>query len=390
MDIAILGGGVTGLATAIALKQRHFNVTIYERHSQIKDIGAGIVCWPNACFVLEQLGVLTELKQLAGHIKQMQRLSSTNESLGCLDVQLLNKQMGFPSLSILRRDLMKVLAQRANTLGIKTYFDHEVKTIETVRGNAKVNFAQGKALTADIIIGAEGRMNSPARTYVNGSNYPIYQGFINWVGVATSNKPLFKNHQVLDFWGVGHRFGIVPISTYSAYWAGGACAKHITTKDPSQYVHELMSIFSDWPAPIMNTIALTPNEDINKIFVHDHQPISCWHKNNVILMGDSAHAPLPTSGQGACQALEDAWHFSECLKANTSDIGNVFQRFTALRFEKTTSIINSGRNLASSIFNSDEFYCQQRNLASKRSDFNAMINGMAKGWSQGLPLKNTG
>jgi 2-polyprenyl-6-methoxyphenol hydroxylase-like FAD-dependent oxidoreductase len=56
MDIGILGGGIGGLSAAIALKQAGFDVSVYERHTQLSEIGAGIVCWPNACFVLEQLG----------------------------------------------------------------------------------------------------------------------------------------------------------------------------------------------------------------------------------------------------------------------------------------------------------------------------------------------
>ena len=68
MTICILGGGIGGLSTAIALKQAGFEVDVYERHSKPSEIGAGIVCWPNASFVLEQLGVLDKIAKVAGSI----------------------------------------------------------------------------------------------------------------------------------------------------------------------------------------------------------------------------------------------------------------------------------------------------------------------------------
>ncbi|MEE9430086.1 MAG: hypothetical protein V3V16_03535 [Melioribacteraceae bacterium] len=61
-------------------------------------------------------------------------------------------------------------------------------------------------------------MNSVARKYVNGNNKPVYQDFINWIGILESDEPIFTENNVLDFWGCGERFGIVPISRYKGYW----------------------------------------------------------------------------------------------------------------------------------------------------------------------------
>ena len=80
MNISILGGGVGGLSTAIALKQEGFDVTVYERFSRPTEIGAGIVCWPNASFVLEQLGVLDQISKVSGSLSYMNRFSNTGES----------------------------------------------------------------------------------------------------------------------------------------------------------------------------------------------------------------------------------------------------------------------------------------------------------------------
>jgi len=95
---------------------------------------------------------------------------------------------------------------------------------------------------------------------------------------------------------------------------------------------------------------------------------------------------LPTSGQGACQALEDAWHLANYLSENSTDLDYTFSKFTQLRLSKTTGIINAGRGLASSIFNSDRAYCKVRNESSKKTDYLQVAKSMAEGWSNGLQI----
>jgi len=386
LNISILGGGIGGLSTAIALKQEGFDVSLYERQSTPSEIGAGIVCWPNASFILEKLGVLDEISNVSGSIKYMNRFTNTGEPIGSLDINELNRLMKYPSYSIIRKDLMKILIQRTVELNIKIHYDHEVIRISNESTNTEVQFNNGKIIQPDIIIGADGRMKSLARKYVNGSNSPIYQGFINWVGVIEDESINFSELSVSDYWGVGERFGIVPVSQTKAYWAGGATSKNIAELNPVKYKSELNSIFSGWPDIITKIINETHQSRINKIYVHDHDPINSWHKNNLILLGDCAHSPLPTSGQGACQALEDAWHLTNCLKESPNDISKAFNLFTELRKSKTAGITFGGRQLASSIFNNNEEFCKHRNIASKNTNYQNVVVGMANGWSSGLPI----
>jgi len=120
--------------------------------------------------------------------------------------------------------------------------------------------------------------------------------------------------------------------------------------------------------------------------VHDHDPIQTWHKHNLIVIGDAAHASLSTSGQGACQALEDAWHLANCLNDNPYDLQRAFVGFTEMRFEKTTGIIMAARGFASSLFNRDEKFCMARNESSRNTDFAKVAAAMSRGWGQHLPL----
>ena len=387
MNIAILGAGVAGVSTAIALRQQGFDVCVYERHPSISNLGAGIVIWPNASFVLEQLGVSDEIEAVSGRPTHMLRVSSANEALGGIDIQQINRLMGYPSRSILRSDFQHILTAKLESLGVAIQYGREVTGIHTAdSGEAIVQFRAGSDVSADVIVGADGRMYSIARQYVHGSSTPVYQGFINWVGVFESIEETFEELAIIDYWGVGARFGIVPVTRNKAYWAGGTACAEIGPRNPAEYKEELTSVFSEWPARVLEMIQHTPIERMNKIYVHDHDPISIWHKHNLITIGDAAHAPLPTSGQGACQALEDAWHLANALKNHADNLQKAFTEFTGLRYEKTANIITTGRSIASSLFNQDAEFCEMRNEQSKHTDYAKLATAMAHGWAQHLPL----
>ena len=387
MKISVLGAGVGGLSSAIALKQKGFDVDLYERDPVPRDIGAGIVCWPNASFVLDELYLIDEIASVSGQPASMDRLSSEGEPLGSLDIKRLNKLMGYPSYSILRRDLMKILGSRARALGIQIHYSHELTGFETLEsGKVLARFANGKTTLSEILIGADGRMNSISRRFICSDNQPVYQHFINWIGVFESRDEIFTDLSVKDFWGVGERFGIVPVNASTAYWAGGVAASQIGSRDPALFKSELFSIFENWPDPIPKIIRETSPGAINKIYVHDHRPVEAWYRDNVLMIGDAAHAPLPTSGQGACQALEDAWHLANLLGDEHLNIMDMFSRFVKLRYTKTAGIIMSGRQLASALFNVSPDFCKQRNENSKRTDFDNVAAGMARSWREGLPL----
>lgn len=387
MKIKILGAGVGGLTTAIALKEKGFDVDIYERNEHRSDIGAGIVCWPNASFVLKELGMIDDVARFSGTPVRMRRFSKKGDDLGSLNIVQLDEKMGNPSFSILRKDLMAVLESRLIECGIEVQYGKRIeKLVSSQSGSTSIHFENGVVDTADIIIGADGRMGSVAREFVNGSNKPVFQEFINWIGVYETKTPIFSDIEVSDYWGVGDRFGIVPISSTKAYWAGGVASQKIEEKNPLKYKHDLLALFKGWPTPIETIINKTPLENINKIYVHDHNPIEIWHRDNVLLIGDAAHAPLPTSGQGACQAIEDAWHLAGLLGNHEGSIDSVFQAFTKIRFSKTTSIIMGARQFASSLFHTNENESEIRNEKSKKTDYSLVVNGMAKGWSSGLPI----
>ncbi|WP_371182106.1 FAD-dependent oxidoreductase [Xanthomonas sacchari] len=387
MEIGILGGGIAGLSVALALHKQGHTVRVYERRNGPATMGAGVTLWPNAGFVLQELGLLEDVGAVGGRPVSVHRKDAAGNALGGLDITLLDQLMGYPTHTILRRDLQAVLLDHVARAGIQVEFGHQAVAIDLdAGGKAVARFENGKRICPDLLIGADGRMGSVARKFVAGDNMPIYQGFVNWIGVAQGNGPLLSDMAIHDYWGSGDRFGCVPIRTDLVYWAA-AQARPLPEAKPAAETHtEVMDLFAGWPEPVARLIEATPAQSIQLIAVHDVEPLHTWSRANVLLVGDAAHAPLPTSGQGACQALEDAWHLARCLEAVDGALDQALPRFAAIRGPKTTKLAEQGRMFARGLFAQDPETCRLRNERAKASDPLRDAQAMAAGWSQGLPM----
>lgn len=388
MQIAILGAGVAGVSAAIALTVRGHAVQVYERRHASATLGAGVTLWPNATFVLDELGILDRVHAVSGRPQSMQRFDAAGAPLGVIDIRAIDRQMGHPTLSIFRRDLQRVLLDRLGELGVVVSYGRGANEVGERGVHAWTRLEDGEEITADAVVGAEGRMSSAARRYVNPGATAIYQGFLNWVGIAESSDPLVEDpHAIIDLWGTGLRFGVVPLGARRAYWAGAKAMPLDAIRAPEDLRAELQAQFADWPAVVQRIIDASPGPSLRTIAVHDLEPMPRWHRGRVVVIGDAAHASLPTSGQRACQALEDAWHLARCLGPNEPDPEATFEIFTGVRQMKTRNITLAGRHLASSIFHADPDVCRSRDERKRGADHQQLAATMATNWSARLPLR---
>jgi len=337
--IAIVGAGVAGMALAILATKQGYQVSLYERASQISSIGAGVTLWSNAIYVLTQMGLEKEIMRLGGIPSFMRQCDQFGVAQSELNIEELNTISGFPSVTILRRDLMSVLVNALDDLGVKIQLNCSITALD-------INDLKQKFM---LVVGADGRMNSVVRQ----SLYPVkvqpcYQGVINIIGISKLDKGVLDN-AIHDYRGPGERFGIVPINDDLCYWAGGWSTPMDKERPLSTWYDEMHQRFSHWPKPVQHVLKSHDKSSLNRIFVHDIEPLPYWHQGNVLIIGDAAHAPLPTSGQGACQALEDAWHLVLNL-GKYEDLDNALSRFYQQRSVKTSSTQNVGRQLAKKIF----------------------------------------
>lgn len=387
MEIGILGGGIAGLSVALALSKLGYSPRVYERRAGPATMGAGVTLWPNAGFVLEELGLLQDIAAEGGRPVAMHRQDAAGNSLGGIDIALLDQIMGHPTHTILRRDLQAVLLDHAAQAGIPVKFGHRAVAIDLdASGKAVARFENGVSIRPYLLIGADGRMDSVARRFVAGDNTPVYQGFVNWVGVAQGKSALVDDIAIQDYWGSGDRFGCVAVRPDLVYWAA-AQARPLPGATPAADMRkEIEDLFAGWPEPVTRIIQATPAHAIRLIAVHDLEPLHAWSRANVLLVGDAAHAPLPTSGQGACQALEDAWHLARCLVGTDGCLDEALLRFAEIRGPKTAKLAEQGRVFARGLFATDPETCRIRNDRAKASDPLRDVHALAAGWAQGLPM----
>ena len=379
MRIAIIGGGIAGSAVGLALRRRGHDVRIFERDGT-RRLGAGVVLWPNATFVLGALGLLDELVAAGGRPRRMDRFDAAGAALGGWDLEALDDAMGAPTVSVLRADLLRVLHQALARSGVAIEEGHRAIAFDAEEHGrcGRVRFAGGMELEAELILGADGR-HSAARAFVrrDAGASAVYQGFVNWVGISPLplEEPIISDHR-----GDAQRFGIVPVGE-QVYWAGACRRDEPPARDEQISRAELAARFASWPALVREAIARAPADRFRTIGIHDVEPALPWHRGRVLLVGDAAHAAAPTSGQGVGQALEDAWHLGQVLPADGADLAGALEAFTARRFEKTRAITHAGRGLARALFHPEQSGAMPS--APPGSDADA-VRGLAALWGSGL------
>ncbi|WP_206696914.1 FAD-dependent monooxygenase [Marinomonas algicola] len=368
--IAIIGAGVAGMALAILATKQGHKVSLYERNSQISTLGAGVTLWPNAVFVLRQMELEKAAIKLGGVPHFMHQFNQNGKKQSEFDIKAINALCGFNSVTLLRRDLIALMAHKLSKLGVKTHFNHSIDLLNIEAFKQRF----------DLVVGADGRMNSVVRQSIHSENaIPRYQGFINIIGISQLKE---KNlgREISDFRGQEERFGIVPIKNNLCFWAGAWNTEINKTRALSSWCEELHQRFSHWPQPVQNVLKSYDKTSLNRIFVHDIDPLPYWHKGNSLIIGDAAHAPLPTSGQGACQALEDAWHLVKFLQEN-AQLEQALAAFYKHRITKTNTTQAIGRQLAKQIFSPSN-----DNSTPKSAALTVAPELLSQLWMQGLEI----
>lgn len=369
-ELAIIGAGVAGLALAIFARKEGIKVTLYESSSNYSSIGAGVTLWPNASFVIKQLGLLDELVQNGGQPSLTRQFDQQDNQQAEFNITTLDSICGFPTVCILREDLIRLLAEKLETLGAKIHFNQTINTQDIPQLQQEF----------DLVVGCDGRMQSAARECLYNKPVPAqYQGFINIIGISQMDlAPLGKT--IYDFRQNSERFGIVPVAKQSCYWAAAWPCELDRSRSKQDWFDEMQQRFQHWPEKVQQVLNSYQPDSLKRIFVHDLDPLPYWHRDNLLIIGDAAHAPLPTSGQGASQALEDAWHLSQLLSTD-KQLDTVLKQFYETRIHKTTSAQQIGRQVAIQLFGQES---SSRILPANKTASNISAQQLSDLYMQGL------
>lgn len=309
----IIGGGIGGMAAAVAVRRAGCDVAVYERAIELAEVGAGITIWANAIRALEQLGLKSAIERRAIEARSGAIRSGKGKVLVPLPVEALKERVGNVVAAVLHRaELLAILREAAAAAGAHVYLGHSCTGFAQDADGVTATFANGASARGDVLIGADG-LRSAVRAQVLHDGPPRYAGYTAWRAVVpfdTTSIPVGES------WGRGKRFGLVPMGDGRLYWFATANAPEGQPPGAGGHKQDLLDRFADWHDPILEVLRRTPPEAILRNDIYDRDPVERWGEGRVTLLGDAAHPTTPNLGQGACQAIEDAmvlgsWLFVE-------------------------------------------------------------------------------
>jgi salicylate hydroxylase len=337
--IAIVGGGLAGLATANALKAFGIAADIFEAAPALGEIGAAVNTSPQAVKALHAIGLGDKIAAVAHcspgiYTRNMQ----TGEFLEFNDRFKLAERYGAPYYSFHRADLLDALASGLDRSAI--HLAHRLAKVEEGSERIGLVFGNGVRVEAEYVIGADG-VRSVLRQALYGDDHPTYTGQMVWRALLdTKHLP----PEVLE--PKGHTQWVGPGRHFLAYQIrGGKLVNIVTQQDTDQWVEEGWSIRGD-PEEMRASFAnseprlaklLSLVTECSKWGLFTRPLTQNWGRGRIELIGDAAHAMLPNAGQGACQAFEDAYVLGRWLDA-CSDPAEAFANFRRIRIPRVHGV----------------------------------------------------
>jgi 2-polyprenyl-6-methoxyphenol hydroxylase-like FAD-dependent oxidoreductase len=334
-NITILGGGIAGLSTAIALKNVGIEAIVFEAAPEIKAVGAGLGLGANAIKAFRVLGIDDEVMNAGRFLPAFTVYDEKGKQLARTDSVSVSKKYGLDNFTIHRADLHALLLSKINPGCIQT--NKRVERMEQNENNIILHFQDGTMHETDYLIAAEG-IHSVVRKYVLPDCKPRYAGYTCWRAVIDNSN--LQLNECSETWGSKGRFGIVPLANNKIYWFAcvNATANNIVMKNYT--VDDLQKQFAGYHHPVEAILKATKNENLIWADINDLKPINRFAFNNILLIGDAAHATTPNLGQGACQAVEDAVILASEIK-NNSNITIAFKKFERRRLKRIHWIVNT-------------------------------------------------
>lgn len=296
-SVAVIGGGIAGLAAALCFARRGAHVRVFEQAQEIKEVGAGLQITPNGGVVLAALGLGAEADEMslkATGIEPMDALSG--QRIAHFDLSNLHGQ---PYRLFHRADLLDILARACVESGVTITTNARADEI----GDTHVRFSGGETVHADLIIGADG-LHSRVRPELNGADAPFYTGQVAWRSVIRMPhaEPVARiwmapGRHIVTYPLIGGRMNIVAVQERDDWSDEGW---HYFDEPQS-----VLNVFADCAPEVMDI--LTQVQTVRRWGLFRHPVAKHWHDGRRVILGDAAHPTLPFLAQGANLAIEDAW-----------------------------------------------------------------------------------
>ncbi len=333
-SITIIGGGIAGLTTAIALNKINIKPTIFEAAMKLEPIGAGLVLAANAMKAFQKLGIAAEIIKHGRLLPSFTIYDTQGRFISKTDSKAISQKYAVDNFTIHRGALHKLLLSKIDADRI--HLNKWVIDIEQTSNSITIKFQDGSTYDTDYLIVADG-IHSFIRKKLLPDSTPRYAGYTCWRAVIDNDY--LNLTETSETWGTAGRFGIVPLVDDKIYWFACINAPQNSSVMQQFKVADLQHHFKHFHAPIPTILEQTKDENLIWNDITDFKPIDKYVFGNLILIGDAAHAATPNLGQGACQAIEDAVMLADELN-NQTDIPTAFKQFERKRLKRTHYIIN--------------------------------------------------
>jgi salicylate hydroxylase len=375
-SIAIVGGGLAGLAAAAALAKFGFAAEVFEAAPQLGEIGAGVNVSPQAIRVLRATG-LGEAVAAAANVALgvLTRDMHSGAALDYRDHAKFEARFGAPLCTFHRADLVEVLA-----LGVdrsRVHLGHRLTEMNEGAEHVELHFTNGVAHAAELVIAADG-IHSQVRRALYGDDHPAYTGQMVWRALpagASVPADVLEPSGHVQWLGAGRHF-------FAYYLRGRDVVNIVTQQDTEQWVEEGWSTPGDveelrasFPDPEPRLAALLDAvKTCSKWGLFLRPPTENWGRGRIQLIGDAAHAMLPNAGAGAGQAFEDAYILARWLAALPADPVVAMENFRRVRIPRAHAV----QRISSSIVRAKHDY-DPRGFDTTRAKVDA-VNAMAWIW----------
>lgn len=360
-DPTIVGGGIGGLTAAIALRRRGFDPVVYERATELRPVGAGVLLGTNAVQAYDRIGLAARIREAGSPKRAIRILAPDGAAVSTLDVAALEAEFGHPFVAIHRGDLQRLLLDQLPEGVVRTGV--ECVGVTPAGTEASVGFTDGSAVAADVVVGADGIGSA-----VRGSLFPgesvRQSGIVCYRGVAPVSLPASLRETGLEVWGEGHFVGVEALGGERTYWYVTATRPLADPDDPESLARSLAATTADYPAPFPDVVEATPGAGVLVDELADVGPLPTWSRGAAVLLGDAAHAPLPFLGQGAGQAVEDALALARALDGHDG-APEAFDAYERARKEKADRVVKASRRLGRLAALDGRVACGVRNAAAR-------------------------
>lgn len=342
MEITIIGAGMGGLTTGIALKKFGHQVTIYEQAEQILPVGAAISLWSNGVKCLNYLGLTEQVAKLGGQMDQLAYMDGlTGDTLTQFSLLPLIEEVGQRPYPVARADLQNMLMDEFGRENIQ--LGKKMLALQEQDEGVLVQFADGSEIKTGLLIGADGT-HSITRAYVLGEQVSRrYAGYVNWNGLVEISEHLSPADQWTTFVGEGKRVSLMPVADGKFYFFFDVPLPVGLENNKAEYKTLLKQYFNGWCAPVQHLIDALDEQKTNRVEIHDIEPFTQFYKGRVVIVGDAAHSTTPDIGQGGCQAMEDAIYLARALQINTLGLQDALKRYQNKRNERANELVLRAR-----------------------------------------------